>query len=337
MDRLGDLDHVPEQDRLGCRPRHSRRGLPANQWAAPNRRQRQNRNRLGKRATGLRVSLSGTSDQISITAFRTEYAHPVAGSGNSRRTHFNPGIDWKFARGRNAVFGEATGRGGRLSAFVAGSVISLPPLTLSLLGLRYSRFHSATRSTSFSAYSGNPGNEWGMFVGAIWRPVRGTAIEASLDRHGRLGPTRNLPLPDRGYRFDLRVKRRLTRSLFAGVTLGTRRETVYSKSAHTRRAQGRIRLTWPEMPGGYIGPPGLRTPGRKHLIVRDPASHSARRCGSAGFTDSTSGRPDSGSPPSNPESTPSNPKSGAEPGCRCSLEKGSDAAFDLVGGSDPAW
>ena len=50
------------------------------------------------------------------------------------------------------------------------------------------------------------------------------------------------PLPGRGYRFDLRVRRKLTRSMVAKITLGTRRESVASDNARTGNVGGRMRL-----------------------------------------------------------------------------------------------
>jgi hypothetical protein len=51
-----------------------------------------------------------------------------------------------------------------------------------------------------------------------------------------------MPLPGRGYRFDLRVRRKLTRSMVAKITIATRRESVASDNAHTGDVRRRIRL-----------------------------------------------------------------------------------------------
>ena len=131
---------------------------------------------------------------------------------------------------------------------MAGSTVQFKNLRLLTLARRYGPRFQTLRSAATSAYGTPPQNEWGLFVGAVWKPRRKTRIEAGLDRHGRIRHTDQLPLPGRGERFSLSFTHRPFRSLTLRLVLGSQRKTVRASGQIgpriRRRAQIRLTRRW---------------------------------------------------------------------------------------------
>jgi len=197
--------------------------------------QEQNKGRFDDRSAALNIAWNGGANRISLTASGTSYSH------TERIPTIIPSIDWRLSVSRFNMFGEATELPAS-STFLLGSSTSFHKFTLTALIRRYDRSHLALRSASFSAYSGNPNNEWGLFLGARWRPSKSSMIEASLDRHGRLGPSAGMPLPGRGYRFDSRIRYRFRNAFTLKITVSARSRRVTPRAHHDLETRSRLRL-----------------------------------------------------------------------------------------------
>ena len=208
--------------------------------------ERARRGALKERLTGGRLAWQGATGWFGITALRARFNPPLSGPASGLADHRLAGVDWSLRLSRLAVFGEATSAGSRDIAWVAGSNLRLGALRLVALARRYAPGFVTLRGAAFSAYSGAPKNEYGLFLGATWRLRRGTQCEFSYDHHGRLAPTATLPVPGHGRRATLNLSQRLGRGTTFRLTLDAKRETVRTGGEIGPRIQKKVktRLTW---------------------------------------------------------------------------------------------
>ncbi len=202
--------------------------------------QRDRKDALKEQLTALRLNCNLPFGEIATTALQAAFTPPLAQTNPNHRLL---GIDWNLRLHRLTFFGEVAG--GQDQAWVAGSTVQFKGLRLLTLARRYGPRFQTLRGAATSAYGTPPQNEWGLFVGAVWKPRRKTRIEAGLDRHGRIRRTGQLPLPGRGERFRLNFTHRPFQGLTLGLVLGSQRKTVRASGQIgpriRRRAQ--IRLT----------------------------------------------------------------------------------------------
>lgn len=207
--------------------------------------ERARRGALTERLVGGRLAWQGAPGWLGITALRARFNPPLAGPASGLADHRVAGVDWSLRLSRLAVFGEAAACG-RNIAWVTGGKLRLGALRLVALARRYAPGFVTLRGAAFSAYSGAPKNEYGVFLGATWRLRRGTQCEFSYDRHGRLAPTATLSVPGRGRRATLNLSHRLGRGATFRLTLDAKRKTVRTGGEIGPRIQKKVktRLTW---------------------------------------------------------------------------------------------
>ncbi len=207
--------------------------------------QRARKDALKERLTTLRLTWDHPLGAIGATALRAAFSPPLARTPSPLPHHRLTGVDWRLRLSRLTLFREIAGE--QDHAWVAGSIVQFKNLRLHALARRYGPRFQTLRGAAFSAYSGPPRNEQGLFIGMAWRLRRRTRIEASLDRHSRLRPTTSLPLPGRGERATLSFTHRLPSKLTFGLSFSSQRETVRAST--------------------HIGP-RIRRRARSHLLFR---------------------------------------------------------------------
>ena len=122
----------------------------------------------------------------------------------------------------SALYGEVA-RSQSQIAWLTGGQFSLQNLRIVILTRHYESEFKTLHGAPFSAYCGT--NEWGLFLGTIWKPHAQTRIEWSLDRYGRLRPEPNTALPARGERFKLGLTHRLSRAWTVALTVSTQKKS----------------------------------------------------------------------------------------------------------------
>ena len=130
------------------------------------------------------------------------------------------------------------------------AALRLDGLRLVGLARRYDPQFQSLRSRGFSAYSGSPENEWGIFHGGVWKPRKRMKLEASLDRYGRIRPENAGALPPRGERAHFRLTHRLNQTLSLRLSFGSQLETL--SETRTRR-HVRTDLSWSDDRGRLAG------------------------------------------------------------------------------------
>ena len=148
---------------------------------------------------------------------------------------------WNLLFGRFACFGELAFSSGRHPAWSVGTALRLDGLCLVELARRYDPQFQSLRGRGFSAYSGSPENEWGIFLGGVWKPRKRMKLEANLNRYGRICPENARALPLRGEHARFRLTHRLNQTLSLRLSFESQLETL--GETRTRR-HVRTDLSW---------------------------------------------------------------------------------------------
>ncbi|MDP6779818.1 MAG: helix-hairpin-helix domain-containing protein [Candidatus Latescibacteria bacterium] len=148
--------------------------------------QRKRKNALKERVAGVRVAGRVASARLGLLIMRTAFGMPLAGPAGPRSALGQIGVDGSLRLRMITLFGELAGGLGH--AWLAGAAARIGTFHLRLLGRHYSPTFLALRGAPFSAYSGPPENEWGRFLGVVWRPWSTTRVQAEVDSHGRIVP-----------------------------------------------------------------------------------------------------------------------------------------------------
>lgn len=196
---------------------------------------------LGERTIGLRVSQDLSGGTLGATLLRSRFNPSVVLHDRSTGQNSLVGVDWSLRLRQFAFFGECARSTESQLAWAAGVLLKGDRFRLVGLARRYGPRFQSLRGKGFSAYSGSPKNEWGIFLGGEWRPARRTKLEASLDRYGRIRPERLASLPSRGARARFRLTRRLGQALRFRLASGARIQ-IPSETGSRRRIRGD--LSW---------------------------------------------------------------------------------------------
>ncbi len=202
---------------------------------------RHRKDRLEERTIGIRLTHPLYAATIGATLLRSRFNPPLLQDEAPSRQNDLAGLDWNLHFGRFACFGELAFSSGRHPAWSTGAVLRLDGLRLVGLARRYDPQFQSLRGRGFSAYSGSPENEWGIFLGGVWKPRKRMKFEASLDRYGRIRPENAGALPPRGERTRFRLTHRLNRTLSLRLSFGSQLETL--SETRTRR-HVRTDLSW---------------------------------------------------------------------------------------------
>ena len=196
---------------------------------------------LGERTIGLRVSRDLAGGTFGATLLQSRFSPSVVLHDRPTGQSSLVGVDWSLRVRQFAFFGECARSTESQLAWTAGILSKGDRFRLVGLARRYGPRFQSLRGKGFSAYSGSPKNEWGIFLGGEWKPGGRTKLEASLDRYGRIRPERPALLPARGARARFRLTRRLGQALRFRLASGARIQ-IPSETGSRRRIRGD--LSW---------------------------------------------------------------------------------------------
>ena len=242
--------------------------------------QKSRKHALTERIVSLRLTSRLPFGKVGLSLCHLAFSAPVLTSGPPRQQQTPVGLNWNLSVRNVALFGELAP--GPETAWLSGTTLRFNTLRLTVLARRYDPSYYAPHAAAFSAYSGWPHNEWGLFAGAAWAPRKGTRIQLDLDRHGRLLPETDAPLPSRGERFTFSMTQRLSRHQNLDLTLGTQQETVTTSSRTGPRLRKRYRVAY------SLHPPEFRI--RAWTEITRGATPARRGIGAATAADLRLGR-----------------------------------------------